>query len=623
MAILEENSNVSQPGQPSAENQKARFWSFNQQNLLNSPVAAGIGGEYFTKFRGILADICKNVAEEMDVSIIALNRQNQPNLRFSVLAVAARLKKLDPNTVSFYTLILEATGQKLNKVTRTLDNMQVEINRVTSDAYDEVLFKAVSDAVQAQYPTAHVYPSDALVVPARVSPDEKGKDVIENIARTALLADYSVITSVTKNFGELNLAYMEPDVKLGINVAFGNHHVTDILGAPHRSSVLINVSSERKGINPNSLDIVNVADSSVTVCELSGFVNQIWAPLNPTSGFGFPAYPNQQQQVGINQAFAAEFVITNVRSDFATSPAAILLAISSFYSLSDNNNWIQALLPRQSSNSPRLSSGQVDITNIGALNVTANIMGDTDREGFGREIDISKIGDDVRKISQYITRIFRPGIIISIDCPEAGPQSWYLSLFSAAAAGDSEAYNLLYQAANELTNGHFSTHFKHGEQMFSNIVRVPLGYYPVGESIQDIRNIDYVAIANLYKNTDPKMIHEYSNTFVQRPGFHEQRNLKIREDIINAALNYTAVITGYAARVSLSDKMTTALSRAIADNKVAIGVNTPLNADQLRAGVAVPSFVGNSLAQTSGTFAQSYKPMQQAQYRYTGLRRGF
>jgi len=596
------------------------FWSFHQSNRFSGPVSAGIGGEYFTKFRTELATIYKDIAAGLDVRVISLNRQNLPALKFSALVVAVRYPEASADAVAFHTLILEATGEKLTAQPRQIDNQTVMLNRVTGDAWDTVLFDAAAQAVQAEFPNAAILSAQAMVVPGSVSLERK--EIIENVARNAALACVSVINTASGNANPLNLAYMDKDCRFVIDVAFGNHQVTDVVEQPQRSSVLVSYSSQKKTSNTiqGGFDTVNVPDSVAKICELSGFINPIWAPTQQSQGYGFAAWQNPNVPVP-TQTFAAELVITNVATPFATSPAAVLLAASSFLALSDGDNWIQGFLPRSGA-SRRKDAREVDITDIGALNIPANIGREQDKGGFGRAIDIDEMEGDLVKINKYIVSIFHPGVVVSIDCPEAGPQSWYLAAFAAAASGDLEAYNQLYSAAMELTNKSFSKYFNHGEAMFSNVTRVPLGYYMVGEQKQDLRGIDYTAICNIFAN-NPAVIHEYSNTFVDRPGVSAARNLAIREGIIRDACNQQAVITGYAARVTLTDKFAKALSAAIADCGLPVQVNTPLNADQLRLGVSAPSFVHNSLVHDTRTFQNGYgaRPTQQYRFGYFGGQR--
>ena len=175
---------------------------------------------------------------------------------------------------------------------------------------------------------------------------------------------------------------------------------------------------------------------------------------------------------------------------------------------------------------------------------------------------------------------------------------------TCAAGGDQAAYNEIYNAAQELTGGLFEQHFKHGQQMFSNITRVPLGFYRLGDTLRDLRDIDYTAVANIFAN-NPMQIHAYSDTFVDRPGCGSIQNLSIRENLISEALNGAIDITSYAARVSLSMDFITALSLSIASTKLPVTVNTPLSADMLCTGTAAPNFIGQALARGTQTSARA------------------
>lgn len=594
---------VNQPDESKGNEQhQQRTWSFHNSNLLGSPVAAGVGGEYLQKFRQTLAEIYKEIVPGVEVQMLTLNRQNTPALRFSAIIIACRIPEVSVNHVAFHTLILEATGERLQPVMRNIDNQQVRVNLVTSDAFDEVLRKFAFDAVTETYPGAPVVVAEAMVVPATILPTNK--DTIENIARNAAMACFSELSVQTNNFGQLNLAYMEKDVNFTIDVSFGNHQVTDIIGNAQRASVLIGFNSQKKtaGQQGWGVETINIPDSVSRICELGGFLNPIWAPIAQQNPYGF-GYGNnmQQQQVLPTQKFAAEFVITSVRTEHATSPAAVLLALSSFLSVVDNDTWIQGFLPRGGSR----DRNQVDITDIGALNITANLAGEKDHGDFGSVIDTLPMRSDLREANNYLVSLFQPGVVVSMDCPEVGPSSWYMTPFALAAMGSAENVNRIFDAAMELTNGNFGRHFDVKTPMFRNNQRVPLGFYTIGEKQFDIRNIDYVAICNQFQ-TNPQMIHEFSNTFVPRQGVSPARNLAIREGIIMQALNEQATITGYAERVTFSREFVEAFSKAMSDCNLPVSVNTPLNADQLRSGVAAPDFISGSLARGTHTFTSGY-----------------
>jgi hypothetical protein len=285
----------------------------------------------------------------------------------------------------------------------------------------------------------------------------------------------------------------------------------------------------------------------------------------------------------------------------------VLLALSSFLTLVDNDTWIQGFIPKPEHLDAK---PRVDITDPGALNITANIAGEKDKGNFGTPIDISAMNGDIGEINAYLVSIFRPGVVVSVDCPECGPTTWYLGVFAAAAAGDQAAQAEIIDAADELTNGRFSHYFKadaNGNRplMFTNICRVPLGSYRDKDQVLDIRNIDYTACANLFAN-NPSVIHDYSLTFVDRPGVPTQVNLSQREGIIQHALSQKAEIDAYAARPTFSQAFVESLSHAMSDLNLPVQVNTPLNAEQLRSGVSAPDYVNGSLSANTRTFHSNY-----------------
>jgi len=166
---------------PGGATEGNRFWSFHQQNVTNSPVAAGVGGEYLTKMRTLVLEMYKEIAEGMEVTTLTLNRLNYPALKFSALVVACRIPQSGKDIIAFHTLVLEATGERLAPVMRTIDNQPIQVNRVTSDAYDDVLYKMAFEAVSTEFPDATVYSADAMVVPSSVTVDRK--DLVEHCSQ--------------------------------------------------------------------------------------------------------------------------------------------------------------------------------------------------------------------------------------------------------------------------------------------------------------------------------------------------------------------------------------------------------------------------------------------------------
>lgn len=602
MALEQENTNQHQPQPETAAKQRPTdgSWAFGQ-GLLKTPVAAGTGGEYLSRFRTQLTEIYKDIATGLKIDVISLNRQQITELRFSALVIAVRsLEDEAAGIVGYHILLLEATGERLKPRPENVDNMNLLVNRVTGDAIDNILFDKARDAVARTYPSSTIVYGSHEVVPDDIKVGgERPDDRVENIARNAALACYAVISDQASISPVLNLAKLDRSSRLEINMSFGHHKTEDILGRPQRASFLLTYDSITK--NPNAAygqaDLVNTPENVTRISEIGGFINPIWAPVDTTAGFGYM----QSNQPRAPQKFAAEMVVTSIRTNYSTSLPALLVGLSSIFTMVDNNTWMQYYLPTANNRGQGSRDGNIDLTDIGCLNYTGNL--ENNPSGFGAKIDMSEIRGDLVALNQYITTLFRSGLVVSIDCPEAGPDTWILADFQAAAAGDVDAYNRIYNAAQEVTNGNFERYFPHGTPMFSNIVRIPLGTYPgPNNTMEDIRNIDYTAVAAVFGPNDPARIHAYAQTFVNRPGVSDKRNRVEREAILADVLSHQLNIEGYAARVTAAAELITGLSRGMADCGLPVAVNTPLSADQLRIGTPVPGFINNSIANNTATF---------------------
>ena len=322
MAIQDGDNNAQQSTQTQAQAQDqaqdtgynaGRTWSFNQQNLLGNPIAGGSGGEYLTSFRKSLEEVYKEIAPGLEIKLISLNRQSLSALKFSALVVALRSKDEAPNVVSYYTFVLEATGEKLKTEFRTIDGQNTPVRRVTGEANDEVMQQISFGAVSNEYKGCVVLPADGTVIYADKRPQDD-KAMLESYARNAASACYSAIMIHEGSFGELDLTRMDRDARFTIDMTFGNHKVKDIDNSPIRANTVLVFSSQKKTANgqrQQAYGAVNVPETSARISALSGFLHPLWAPLQPQASGAWGALNGRAE----TQAMAAEFVATSIRSD--------------------------------------------------------------------------------------------------------------------------------------------------------------------------------------------------------------------------------------------------------------------------------------------------------------------
>lgn len=581
-------------------------WNFHSAGQTG--VAAGAGGEYFQSLKDAFQKIAGTVVDAYEATVIPFSRQTYSELRFSALAIAVKAKT-NPDLVAHYTLVLEATGDRLNPEFKNIvPGQPIRVNHVTSDAYDSVLVGLVQNAVQANFKNANLLNANAMVVPRGVT--LQNPDKIEQIVINALTACVTALQQYN-GVGTMNLGKLTGNPNFTLNATFGRHTKTDILGNPVRSSVLIDmISALPNQSRQANLDVINSEANEVKVFELSGFVQPVWSKEAQTPFYGLVP----QQQAQITPAFTPELVLTDMSFTREASPSAIILAITAAVAtLSDGSNWMQAFMPRKTA-----SEAETKLTDITALNITANIGNDQSRQGFGPKLKPEEFIDNPRAAFGLISTLFEQSLMVSVDCPEAGPQSWYLNLLVQAAFNQGDAYRVLFDAANVLFDGHFADEFKEGDPMFTNVVRIPNGTYvhPDG-SIRDLREIDYTAVANTF-GAQPEYITDFSNSYVATGQVPVEKLLADREDIIALATHDSATITSYSIRVTLSTQLLSACSRCLAKMRLPIRVNTPMTANTLARGVAVPNYIngskltnthslGGSFNTASGSAAPAYR----------------
>lgn len=592
------------PGAAPQPDPEVRRWSLHTSSLFGAPIGRSIGSEYLLKLSTGLTEIYSHAHKGVEVALITLDKANETALAYSVIVVCLRIKDQPNLGVGYHILIVEATGDRVTSVLDNINNQSVEILRVTGDAMDTVLIQKVAAKVKAAFPNTPSYLVDACVIPASFSPDSKVH--MQSVALNAGLAIGTELELHRPGFQDFNLAGSANDSNLVCNIGFSRQQIEDAVGEPMRSDLLINFTSQKQGVDQRTQSL-NSGDREAKVSELSGFIDLLWAPIQ--QGPVFNAYQPQQQLM--TQKYAARLIITNLASNFAFTPAAILLSLVTSLSVRDDNNWIQSFRPLAVGN-------EVDLHDIGCLNVEANMMNEP--SGFGTRIDTKADSFKLEDLGQLVAALIQPGLIISLDVPEAGPQTWYLSVFAAAANGGAGATDVLLRAANELTNGNFSRYFGAGQALFVDTNnRVHLGTWTDRNGQRrDIRDIDYLAVSALMGDRNPQVIREWSDTFT-RTQYPLAQRLAARKKMIMGLTSETAQFNGFAQRVTFSHAFLDALARGCSDAGLKVRINTPLSGSDFSSTRGIANFVNAALLQPGQTFMSR----DTAQQVYPGMQYGY
>lgn len=598
MAIQNTSANTTVPNsadpaqrptpQPTAP--AASSWSFHK-SFMRAPVAKNKGSEQLAKLQEKLTETLKSATTDYGFYIIPVDSETE-KLHYSAIVVCMQKNDDKDLGVAYHTLILEATGSVPEPVQITMTGQQVMSNmstgvvfmkqRAASDVIDNTFVTVIQNKVRAAFPLVQNISADACVVPKDFNPEDV--NAVQLLAHNVSMACLTWLSVSKKGFRDLNLAANAKDAQVQITQQYGSANISDDVGNVHRSDIVVSMSSQKQSANNNQS--LNGGDSVEKISRTSGFVDIVYAPVDQMQmamqmQTMFGAMPNMQMPTP--PKYAARYVITHIAPEYLATPGGVWLAFYSALTVSEKNNWFLTF-----SNQYQESGGRgvkkINLRDPGAMGYEMNF--DNNSSGVGTRIDTTSANFQPEHLGSLLTRCIRPGIMISMDIPEAGPQTWYSTAFAAAAVGDRAAYTLLYNALSDLTNGSINGSFKQGSNMFvDNGQRVHLGYFIDSDGVrQDLRKIDYLAIMNLCGETNPTMIRDWSDTWT-RLDIPSDVRLAKRWSIIKG-LYPSAELTGHALRVTFSPELCAAIPPAISSTGFVA--------------ISVPPYGGNELMNERG-----------------------
>jgi hypothetical protein len=615
MAIRDENTTTQQqqqapaPGQQPTESMgQNQGWSFLSMGSAGM-VSRNMTNEALAKTTKALEESIKGISDldkgNFKISVIPIDRTKETSLYLSGVAVCVAI---DKTNVAYHVLLLEASNDPLTAVTETVMGKPTLIDRPTSEVYNKAYMEVAQRIVEERFTGAHMVQGiSGQVVPRTFNIEDK--TALDGLTKNALLPCTTYFYSKSSNGFQENLANRKTDSQLQVNIEYSDQDVSDYVGLPVRNAVqmyLSAVSTQR--VNQNQ---INSSQQSVRVARVGGFVDLYYNPVESQ-------YVPYQAQPLPSAKYTARFVLTNMEHLYNITLPQQLLTLATSMAFTENTNWYSYFRARHNN-----AGRTIDLRDVGAINIEANIKNETDKKGYGSRIDTKLSTFDESQLGFLLRTAIRPGMVLSLDVSDCGSDTWYNEPFSAAANGSPAAIQEIIDAANTLTNNNFSRFYQGNMNPVlqdGEPDRVHLGYY-IGKNGEkrDIREIDYLAITNAVGDTNPESIKDWSDTYVDNH-FPLALRLAGRKKMIESVIGSEVTYTGFARRITFHKDFVEALLKACAavgfDPRL-ISPDMGVNYQSQRAtyGAIAQSAIG---AQASGIFQQGYAN-QSTGYNYGGM----
>lgn len=592
----------------STEQPRSKFSFRTPGRILNTHIARSPMSEVLSKLEAKFKEFYQPYLGDLNIKLIALDVNTVTEITQSVLIVAARRKNSDSDQVAYHTLILNGTGGELQNRIDNWQGQPYEIKRLPSDVWDRKLRDFVQQEVRRATGAENVIEMDSCVIPSDFPFDDldASKALQQMLAANALIADNTQLEATEADFPDLNLADAQNDSLLSTRVMFNDAPTVNIVGSPIRADINIKMtaSGTQQSQNPDRVTDVAAISAYLDVVLLrdpNTIVTPGFGAAMPYANFGQP-----QQRPPI---YGAHLIITSMETAQLQTTPAQLLALVQALMMRQDNLWAAGLMPR-----PYDKNEDVDLRDIGALGYEAKL--EVDEQGNGKRIDTKSDRFRPELFGSLMTLLFEPGLAVSLDVSDSGPDTWYNGVFAQAAWGSQGANAEIIRAASVLSNGLFLEIYKQmggtGRVVDAKENKIHLGKMrtPAGDVI-DVRNGDqYLAVANMIGDKDLSVLQTYSDTHLAT-NIPLQVRLAERAKILTRLFNPS--FEGYATRCTFEAKFLDALAEACHQAGLSLRPQMP-NTGYATRERATAQFAGAMLVgghQSNGLFSAGFGQTQQ------------
>lgn len=508
--------------------------------------ASGNGGDFFEKLYGKIQLRVKQMTEagglEEKYNVIKLLK-NIDGLNYSGIIVAESLH----GVTTAHVLLVERTGEYPDKLVENIQGVRYEMIRTPGDALDDKYMMAVRNAVAAVVKTD---PEGIVVVDGTLVPNEFDLDSdaqVSDLINNTFNATHAELYTRVADYRGKDLSQLTRDFKNGkftVTLSFNGDDTTyfNQAGMPTRQDICVSLAYK---VNSNKQNrSVNQGDDSIQIVKTYGYID-----------FEFIG-AQMVNNMMTSQKFIPNFVITHIESGVAPTPDIVMLGVASVLSLSDDGYWLQAFRPSVS------KKNEFDFNDVGALNVEGNI--EASPTGYGKRYDTKSKTSTPMEITKLIQTLVRPNMMISMDLPKAGPETWYTAAFRYIKNGTNpSALRRVNDFLNYATGGAYGG--SDAPMFLTTSNKIHGGFYKTNNGFRDLRHLtSYLAVANYVTDTSQPqaLLTQYTNTLYNNVIPNDLR-AATRFQYINDMSKQTAVVKQMYDRVTFNGAMLSTWVRAL------------------------------------------------------------
>lgn len=512
-------------------------------------------GEAVSEFTAVVEKTLAKADQNFQFKVIAMDGARW-SLHYSIAVITASLNIEGKDVVSAFAMILEGSNSRPTAAPQVLGrNASVEVILTAMDAWEDITFNKIIEAVQEATGIESVLSAGACVIPAAVDfKDEHRMHQIVWNANEALHSSFE--TSYPDSFDHINIKdFIGDQDRLVLAAEFNHGDVESVVGEPVRSDIKFRMAVTESGSDTNVFTDWQHKGTR-DLLEVSAFVNPVFVGPGPAPAYG---------QVTSNHMLLPQVIVTQVAAvEMPFTPESYFLGLSTIAMLGDEYQWAQQFT----------NFGENSMHDIAMVGLRVTQLQNPREKPVPLDTISNGFGED--ELGKVVREFFYAEPVFCIDAEDAGVNSWLTSIMVDAARNDADgnaAHDWLCNAINRLTGNSFARHHDGGALFSNEGVRVHLGTYKDTDgTIRDLRALDSTAWGNLIGHNDMEGVEIWEDTF-NNDSIPQETRLETRLNMMREQLGATNVtVTGFADRIIAT--------RSLMDGLVAAVVEAGLSVDQ-------------------------------------------